>query len=66
MGHAGIEALALRFGADDFSSVMMEENVVASAGAGFRTNEEEMRSIIEAAGFKPVKRLSLYQNIVHA
>ncbi|MCK4721176.1 dehypoxanthine futalosine cyclase [bacterium] len=59
-------SLALRFGADDFSSVMMEENVVASAGAGFRTNEEEMRSIIEAAGFKPVKRLSLYQNIVHA
>lgn len=59
-------SLALRFGADDFSSVMMEENVVASAGAGFRTNEEEMRSIIGAAGFKPVKRLSLYQNIVHA
>ncbi len=59
-------SLALRFGADDFSSVMMEENVVASAGAGFRTNEEEMRSIIGAAGFKPVKRLSLYQNIIHA
>ena len=59
-------SLALRFGADDFSSVMIEENVVASTGAGFRTNEVEMRRIIEAAGFRPVKRLSLYQNILHA
>lgn len=59
-------SLALRFGADDFSSVMMEENVVASADAGFRTNESEMRRIIKTAGFRPVKRLSLYQNILHA
>jgi cyclic dehypoxanthinyl futalosine synthase len=59
-------SLALRFGADDFSSMMMEENVVASTGAGFSTNEIEMREIIETAGFRPVKRLSLYQNILHA
>jgi cyclic dehypoxanthinyl futalosine synthase len=58
-------SVALRFGADDFSSVMMEERVVASAGAGARTNVEEMCAIIRAAGFEPVKRLTLYQNIVH-
>jgi len=57
---------ALRFGADDFSSVMMEEKVVASTGAGFRTDEAEMRRIIAASGFRPVKRLTLYQNILHA
>ncbi len=59
-------SVALRFGADDYSSIMMEELVVRSAGAGFRTNENEMRKIIEASGFKPVKRLTLYQNILHA
>ena len=59
-------SVALRFGADDFSSVMMEEQVVSAAGAGFRTNETEMRKIIEASGFRPVKRLTLYQNILHA
>jgi len=59
-------SLALRFGADDFSSVMMEENVVAAAGTVCRTNVDEMCNIIRAAGFEPVKRLTLYQNILHA
>jgi len=58
-------SVALNFGADDFSSVMMEEKVVASTGVGFRTSETEMRRIIERAGFRPVKRLTLYQNILH-
>jgi len=57
--------VALRFGADDFSSIMMEELVVAATGVGFRTNEEEMKKIIEAVGFNPIKRLTLYQNILH-
>jgi cyclic dehypoxanthinyl futalosine synthase len=59
-------SLALHFGADDFSSVMMEENVVAAAGTVRSTNVGEMCSIIRAAGFEPVKRLTLYQNILHA
>jgi cyclic dehypoxanthinyl futalosine synthase len=62
---ARLAGIALYFGADDFGSVMMEENVVAAAGAKNRTSEMEMRRIIEGAGFKPVKRLSLYQNILH-
>jgi len=58
-------SLALNFGADDFSSVMMEEQVVASTGVGFKTDERQMRRIIERAGFRPYKRLTLYQNIFH-
>jgi cyclic dehypoxanthinyl futalosine synthase len=57
--------VALFFGADDFSSVMLEENVIAAAGTVVRRSEAQMRALIEAAGFSPVKRLSLYQNILH-
>jgi len=60
-----VGSLALFFGADDFSSVMMEERVVAAAGRYDLIDESEMRRIIEALGFKPVKRLTLYQNILH-
>ena len=59
-------AAALQFGADDFSSVMLEENVVAAAGTAVHRTEAQMRGLIVAAGFVPVKRLSLYQNILHA
>jgi len=59
-------SLALNFGADDFSSVMMEEQVVASTGVGFPTNEKDMPIISERAGFRPEKRFTLYQNILHA
>jgi cyclic dehypoxanthinyl futalosine synthase len=48
--------VALRFGADDFGSVMFEENVVSSAGTTFCTNAEGMESRIRAAGFKAVRR----------
>lgn len=58
-------SLGLQFGADDFSSVMIEENVLSAAGIKYRTNESELRLLIKNAGFKPVKRLTLYQNIHH-
>jgi cyclic dehypoxanthinyl futalosine synthase len=48
--------IALRFGADDFGSVMFEENVVSSAGTTFCTNADGMESRIRAAGFKAVRR----------
>ncbi len=60
-----IGSLALWFGADDLSSVMMEENVVSAAGVNYQTNEEEMKKIITESGFKPRKRLTLYQDILH-
>ena len=48
--------VALRFGADDFGSVMFEENVVSSAGTTFCTNADGMEARIHAAGFKAVRR----------
>jgi cyclic dehypoxanthinyl futalosine synthase len=44
-----IGQVALKFGANDFGSVMMEENVVSQAGATFRINEETMRRLIARA-----------------
>jgi len=37
-----IGQIALRYGANDFGSVMMEENVVSSAGTTFRLNAEQI------------------------
>jgi cyclic dehypoxanthinyl futalosine synthase len=48
--------VALRFGADDYGSVMFEENVVSSAGTTFRTNAAGIEARIRAAGFKAVRR----------
>jgi cyclic dehypoxanthinyl futalosine synthase len=48
--------VALRFGADDFGSVMFEENVVSSAGTTFCMNAESMERRIRAAGFKAARR----------
>ncbi len=48
--------VALRFGADDYGSVMFEENVVSSAGTTYCTNAEGMETRIHAAGFRAVRR----------
>jgi cyclic dehypoxanthinyl futalosine synthase len=48
--------VALRFGADDFGSVMFEENVVSSAGTTFCMNAEAMELRIRAAGFRAARR----------
>jgi cyclic dehypoxanthinyl futalosine synthase len=53
--------LALRFGANDFGSLMIEENVVAAAGTRFRTTEAEIRRAIEEAGYSPRKRDVFYR-----
>jgi cyclic dehypoxanthinyl futalosine synthase len=55
--------VALRFGANDFGSTMIEENVVASTGVSFRTSKQEIISTIRAAGFIPAQR-DTYYNIV--
>ena len=51
-----IGQVALRFGADDFGSVMFEENVVSSAGTTFQMNADAMEKRIHAAGFKAARR----------
>ena len=53
--------LGLRFGGNDVGSIMIEENVVASAGAHHSTTEEELRRIIRDAGFIPKQRDTLYR-----
>ncbi len=45
--------IALHCGADDMGSVMIEENVVSSAGANYRSDEEELQEAIREAGFEP-------------
>lgn len=58
-----VAQLALQFGANDFGSTMIEENVVAAAGVHFRLSVREIRRIIEAAGFKPLQRTMAYQPV---
>ena len=53
---------ALQFGADDFGSTMIEENVVAAAGVSHSLDEAELVRLIEAAGFTARKRNTLYQS----
>jgi len=58
-----IGQLALRFGANDMGSLMIEENVVAAAGTTFRTDETQIRWLIEQAGYTPQRRNVFYQSI---
>jgi cyclic dehypoxanthinyl futalosine synthase len=55
-----IGQVALKFGANDFGSVMMEENVVSQAGATFRINEETMQRLIREMGYEPHRRNTWY------
>ncbi len=56
-----VAQLALHFGANDFGSTMIEENVVAAAGVHFRLSIDEIRRIVTAAGFRPQQRSMAYQ-----
>ncbi len=56
--------LTLHMGADDLGSVMLEENVVSSAGAKHRTNRLELLSLIRSAGRVPAQRDTLYNHLV--
>lgn len=51
-----IAQLSLFFGANDFGSTMIEENVVAAAGVGFRLSEQEIRTLVAGAGCVPRQR----------
>lgn len=58
-----IAQLSLFFGANDFGSTMIEENVVAAAGIGFRLSENEIRHLVEGAGFVPRQRTMDYRYV---
>jgi len=53
--------LALHFGANDMGSVMLEENVVSTAGVRFRMGVAELRRVIEDAGYLPAQRDFFYR-----
>jgi len=55
-----IAQISLFFGANDFGSTMIEENVVAAAGVTFRLSEAEIRSLVAGAGFVPQQRTMDY------
>jgi cyclic dehypoxanthinyl futalosine synthase len=57
----GIGQVALKYGANDFGSVMMEENVVSSAGTTFRLNAGQIEGLIRDAGYQPRRRNNWYQ-----
>ncbi len=56
-----IGQIALKYGANDFGSVMMEENVVSSAGTTFRLNKEMIERLISEAGYEPRRRDNWYR-----
>lgn len=51
-----IAQLALFYGANDFGSLMIEENVVAAAGVSYRLERADINAVIRAAGFVPRQR----------
>ncbi len=55
-----IAQLSLFYGANDFGSTMIEENVVAAAGVHFRLTEAEIKHLVSDAGFIPRQRLMDY------
>ena len=59
-----VAQLALFYGANDFGSLMIEENVVAAAGVSFSLSRGEIHKIIRAAGFTPVQRTMDYTPVV--
>ncbi len=59
MGHK-VGQVALRFGANDYGSLMMEENVVSSAGTTYRATIAEMERVISDAGYTAKRRRQDY------
>ncbi|MDI6889424.1 MAG: cyclic dehypoxanthinyl futalosine synthase [Thermodesulfovibrionales bacterium] len=55
--------VALRFGANDFGSTMIEENVIASTGVSYRVSKEDIIKAIRDAEFKPAQRNTYYKII---
>ena len=56
-----IGQIALRYGANDFGSVMMEENVVSSAGTTFCVTRDEIERLISESGYEPRTRNNWYE-----
>jgi cyclic dehypoxanthinyl futalosine synthase len=55
--------LSLHIGVDDLGSIMLEENVISSAGARHRSNLHELISMIRTADRIPAQRDTLYRHL---
>ena len=56
-----VAQLCLHAGANDFGSIMIEENVVSAAGAPHRFTYATIQDAIREAGFEPQLRNQLYE-----
>jgi len=56
-----IGQVALKFGANDLGSIMIEENVVSRAGASFRMSVADMHRLIGELGYEPRQRDNWYR-----
>jgi cyclic dehypoxanthinyl futalosine synthase len=56
-----IGQVALKFGANDLGSIMIEENVVSQAGTTFRMSVEDMCRLISDLGYEPHQRDNWYR-----
>ncbi len=55
--------ICLHSGADDFGSIMIEENVVSAAGAKTQMDAEGIQHAIREAGLKPYQRNQIFEKI---
>ncbi|MFO1478510.1 MAG: cyclic dehypoxanthinyl futalosine synthase [Verrucomicrobiota bacterium] len=53
--------VALKFGANDLGSIMIEENVVSQAGTTFRMTVPDMQRLIRELGYEPRQRDNWYR-----
>jgi cyclic dehypoxanthinyl futalosine synthase len=56
-----VAQVCLHSGANDFGSIMIEENVVSAAGAKFRFTADGIQQAIREAGFEPQLRNQQYE-----
>ena len=56
-----VAQVCLHAGANDFGSIMIEENVVSAAGAPHRFTSEGIQEAIREAGFEPQLRNQQYE-----
>lgn len=61
-----IGQLCLHAGANDFGSVMIEENVVSAAGAHHQMDEMSIQQAIREAGFVPFMRNQRFEEVYSA
>ncbi|MEO5801885.1 MAG: cyclic dehypoxanthinyl futalosine synthase [Verrucomicrobiota bacterium] len=56
-----IGQIALKYGANDLGSIMIEENVVSQAGTTFRMGVTDMQRLIKDLGYEPHQRDNWYR-----